>query len=238
MSYRLAAVCLSPILFAQGKHVRRVTPKLPEPAGARRGVEGAGEALRVLIAGDSSAAGVGVEHQSSALSGQLASLLAARCRLSWRLIARNGNKARDVLRDLESTPGEPFDMAIVAVGVNDVTGATSLRRWREEITRLCECLRSRFGVRHIFLICIPPMQTLPTLPQPLAWILGKRAQSLNRAMREWAETSPDCECMQPVFPHEQRIMAADGYHPGPVGYAIWAEQMAAAILAKCSGKDE
>ena len=74
----------APLLLVQGKYVRRVTPKLPEAAGAREGERrlrdaGGGPAsLRVLITGDSSAAGVGTQHQDEALPGQLADALAAR----------------------------------------------------------------------------------------------------------------------------------------------------------------
>jgi hypothetical protein len=60
MVYRLAAVALAPVLLLQGLRVRLVTPRLPEPPGPRAGSAGQGPALRLLIAGDSAAAGVGV----------------------------------------------------------------------------------------------------------------------------------------------------------------------------------
>jgi hypothetical protein len=62
---------LAPLLIWQGLHVRKHALVLPEPAGPRSGTLGSGAPLRLLILGDSSAAGVGVAHQSEALSGQL-----------------------------------------------------------------------------------------------------------------------------------------------------------------------
>jgi hypothetical protein len=63
-------LALSPLLVVQALHTRARVPSLPEAAGAREGVLGRGAvALRLLIAGDSSAAGVGVATQQHALAG-------------------------------------------------------------------------------------------------------------------------------------------------------------------------
>ncbi|MET3217482.1 UNVERIFIED_ORG: hypothetical protein ABIC48_005266 [Burkholderia territorii] len=56
MGYPFAIAALGPLLFAQGRYVRRVTPRLPEAAGPRDGVAGGGPPLRVLAVGDSAAA--------------------------------------------------------------------------------------------------------------------------------------------------------------------------------------
>lgn len=53
MLYPLSTLALGPLLLGQGRYVRRVTPRLPEPEGERQGVIGAGPALRLLILGDS-----------------------------------------------------------------------------------------------------------------------------------------------------------------------------------------
>lgn len=74
MPYRVALAVGLPILWWQGRRVKRDTPRLPEAAGARVGVSGAGQPLRVLILGDSAAAGVGVSHQDQALLGQILAL--------------------------------------------------------------------------------------------------------------------------------------------------------------------
>ena len=60
--YGLLAV-MSPVLWIQGTYVRKVAQRLPEPPGERSGVVGAGPHLRVLITGDSAAAGVGADTQ-------------------------------------------------------------------------------------------------------------------------------------------------------------------------------
>ncbi len=232
MGYQFATIGLGPILLAQGIYVRRVTPRLPEPTGVRHGVEGVGKSLRLLVVGDSAAAGVGADNQVSALSGQLVSALAPHFHLSWRLIAKTGHRVQDVLNHIESAHQETFDVAVVSVGVNDVTGGTSLKKWQEHLGHLCDLLKLKFGIQHVFLSSVPPMQAFPALPTPLGWYLGKRAASLNRVMSDLTERRENCEFVQPAFPLTKEFIAADGFHPGPAAYTKWAEQLAKVIKQK------
>ena len=64
--WRLAAgvFALAPLLVAQALRTRRVTPRLPEAAGERSGTQGEGPRLRLLVLGDSAAAGVGAQMGS------------------------------------------------------------------------------------------------------------------------------------------------------------------------------
>lgn len=66
---KAATLALIPALVLQGWRVKKNTPRLPEPEGRREGQSGSGQALSILIAGDSAAAGVGVATQEDALLG-------------------------------------------------------------------------------------------------------------------------------------------------------------------------
>ena len=231
MRFRTIAIALAPILFAQGFYARRVTPRLPEPPGDRAGCVGAGLPLRLLIAGDSAAAGVGAPDQASALSGRMLAHLAPHRCVTWRLIARTGNTIGDAIAQLGTTPAEPFDVAVVSVGVNDATGGTPARRWLASLQQLAETLTLRFGIGTILLSAIPPMQAFTALPNPLAWYLGGAATRLNDATRRWARARSDCEFVESAFALEPELLAADGFHPGPAAYARWASQLAERVLA-------
>ena len=84
------------------------------------------------------AAGVGATMQSDALSGRLTGLLGASLArpLDWRLVARTGITTREALALLEETPADPFDVAVVALGVNDVTAVRLVPRWLDDVERL------------------------------------------------------------------------------------------------------
>ena len=96
-------LALGPVLLAQAARLRRTAPELPEPGGHRRGLAGRGRtALRLLVVGDSSAAGVGARSQREALAQPLAHTLARRLNGSvrWQLVAESGLTSDGVLQRL------------------------------------------------------------------------------------------------------------------------------------------
>ena len=211
--------------------MRRVTPVLPEPPGPRDGRAGQGPALRLLIVGDSAAAGVGAATQEQALSGQLAARLAQRFELRWKLVAQTGATTRDALQALTDLPRERFDVAVTSLGVNDVTGGRSPTRWIADQARLVGQLRNEFGVERILLSALPPMHRFPALPQPLRAYLGAQARRYNAALRAFAEARDGCTWVPLDLGTEVSLMASDGFHPGAGAYAAWAEQLALRIEA-------
>lgn len=222
-------LALAPLLLAQGLRVRRRALVLPEADGAREGTAGTGAALRLLIVGDSSAAGVGAASQQEALAGQLAARLAARHRVSWRLIARTGATTADTLDRLDATAPARFDIALTALGVNDVTHGVPLRRWLAQQARLRDLLAERFGVAHVVSSGLPPMGQFPALPQPLRAVMGLTARRFDRALAGAVAAAPDATHVAFNLALGPDLMAQDGFHPGPAGYATWAEGLAAAI---------
>ena len=88
------AVALAPLLAAQSAWVRRRALALPEPSGERTGLVGRGPRLRLLVIGDSSAAGVGVDTQDLAWTGISARAMVPRrtmCRICWRPSRTSGS---------------------------------------------------------------------------------------------------------------------------------------------------
>lgn len=229
MRNSLAAIGLSPVLIAQALWVRRATPRLPEPLGERSGVHGSGPLLKLLIAGDSAAAGVGVSRQSEALSGQLVRALGPDFRVSWKLIARTGHRAKDVLAMLEQIPPEKLDVVVTSIGVNDVTHGTSRQTWIERQEKIIRLLLSKFDSPYVILSGIPPMHRFPALPQPLRWYLGSRAKQFNHALKKSVEGCSQCTFVSIDFPLETTYMADDGFHPGTRAYSFWADHLAGII---------
>lgn len=227
--YGLATLGLGPLLMWQGRRVRRDTPRLPEPPGERSGLTGCGPLLRLLILGDSSAAGVGAPHQRMALSGQLTAALAQHHTLQWRLRATTGQTLSDVLQCVAQAPVEHFDVVVVAVGVNDATGRTRMAAWRQGLVRLVKLIQTQHAPRLILMSRLPPVHAFPALPQPLRWYLGWRSKQLSAAKMAVLADHPVCEVAAVEFPIEPSFMAEDGFHPGPPAYAMWARHLASLI---------
>ncbi|RQR66552.1 SGNH/GDSL hydrolase family protein [Burkholderia sp. Bp9125] len=230
---------MAPLLAGQGIYTRAVTPRLPEPQGDRSGRAGNGPPLRLLIAGDSAAAGVGVADQRDALAGQLAASLSPHFDVRWRLVAQTGYTTRDLLTRLEQEGPQPFDVAVLSLGVNDVTGAVRTATWLARQQRLAALLVRRFRVRHVLLSSVPPMHEMRALPQPLRRVLGARARHFNAALAAAVRDWPNCEVLSVALPLHPDALASDGFHPGELAYRHWANQLAARIRARIaiSGTD-
>jgi len=230
-------LALSPLLVAQALRTRARTPRLPEAVGAREGVVGRGATrLRLLIAGDSSAAGVGVTTQQRALSGQLVPLLAARtdAQVHWALWARTGLTTAQTFEMLRDAALPPADLAVVVSGVNDVVDQVPSAHAVRARERIANLLRNRGGVQHVVYCPLPPVHEFPSLPQPLRWIAGADAQRHNRALRHWVAhrhaAAGDVSTLQLDDVHLGRDnMADDGFHPGEPVYRAVAHALAAHI---------
>ncbi len=232
MSLALKLV-LSPLLVAQALRTRARVPRLPEAAGARAGVYGRGSRLRLLVAGDSSAAGVGVDTQDDALCGHLLPLLSARCsaRAEWTLLARSGLTTAQTLELLRDSELPVVDLGIVVTGVNDVVDQVGSMRAVQARDHIANLLRNRAGAQHVVFCPLPPIHQFPALPQPLRWMAGADARPHNRALRDWAAEraarNGDVSTLRLDHVHLGRdTMASDGFHPGKPVYRAVAESLA------------
>ncbi|MDJ0813801.1 MAG: SGNH/GDSL hydrolase family protein [Woeseiaceae bacterium] len=229
MMFYLRSAILAPLLLVQGRRTRSRVPVLPEAPGAREGTAGAGPALRVLVVGDSAAAGVGAGHQDEALLGRLVADLGADFSVTWALHATSGHTTKNALDRLDQLPQQDFDVAVTSLGVNDTISMVSLRGWRRRQARLRALLRDKFNVSALVISGLPPVHRFPALPQPLRWHVGQRAGQLNRALANDVANQPDCRFIDLRISGDVADMAVDGFHPGPPIYAEWARQVAEAI---------
>ena len=222
-------IVLAPLLVAQALGVRRRAPVLPEAAGEREGRAGLGDGppLRLLVAGDSSAAGVGVARQEQAVIGHLVRTLQAQRPgpIEWRLHARTGLDTREVLELLRSAPPPAADVAVVITGVNDVIGQVPVRRALAHRAALADWLLGAGLARHVVFAPLPPMHQFPLLPEPLRRILGADARRHDEALGRWAASRDDVSVARVAIALAAETMASDGFHPGEPVYRACGEAL-------------
>lgn len=234
MVYLLRTITLAPVIVPQGIWTNLRVPTLPEAAGSRRGSAGEGVPLKLLIAGDSAAAGVGVSRQDDALLGQVVTRLASRYRVEFELLAKTGFTTADILQSLDEMEPRHYDVVLTSLGVNDVLALTGRAAWLARQARLRQVLREKFGVRLLVISGLPPVHSFPALPQPLRWHLGSRATEFNDHLAAAVAAEPDVRLVNLRFAADAGMMASDGFHPGPAIYSEWAGRAAEYILA-CDG---
>lgn len=232
MRLRSSGWLLAPVLLGQALYVIARAQRLPEATGPRAGLIGTGPTLRLLIVGDSSAAGVGVETQQEALAGQLAQHLAAHVTLDWQLIAQSGITTAGALGLLDKADAAPFDVAIVALGVNDATRLRGAARFRADHQALARVLRAKFTVGRIIRSAVPPLGEFPFLPRPLRDEIGHRAAVLDQVLKDLSREEIGSAHLPFEQPLNSNMLAQDGFHPGAPLYRLWAAHLAERVMAE------
>lgn len=226
-------LALAPIALPQALWTRRTALRLPPAEGAQSGLAGVGQGgapLRLLLIGESTVAGVGVEAQEVALAGQLAQALSARLGrpVAWRACGENGITAGEACeRLLPLALGEPADLVLLVFGVNDTTHLSSLARWRDSLRALNRALSAR-GEQVVF-TGVPPIQHFSALPWLLRRLLGLRAGLLDAELRRLS-AQEGAQYARLELEFAEAYLARDGYHPSALGYRIWGESLAARLI--------
>ncbi len=221
-----------PLLALQGLWARRRAPRLAPPPGPGRGHwAGAGQALRLVVLGESPAAGVGVAAHTEGLAAQTGRALARRTgrAVEWEAAGENGIRLRACReRLLPAVLERPPDYAVIVLGVNDTTGLTPRRRWRQDYEAL---LRGLLAVTRHAVICagVPPIASFTAVPAPLRHVLGARAQLLDRDIAALVAGMPAVRHLPLPRPLRSEELAADGYHPSALGCRRWGAMLADAM---------
>jgi lysophospholipase L1-like esterase len=235
----ICKMMLGPVLLAQGKKMRRTALRLPEAAGQRTGVilsEGSRSELNLLFVGDSTMAGVGVQHQTAALAFQVSSILAKQLGRSvrWQLVAKSGITTSQAFDFVKGQKLLPADVLVTALGVNDVTSQRTPRQFVADYEALIHVLLPRVGAQFAVVSGLPPLHITPVAPQPLRWYLGRCAHLLDEQLSKWIGSQRNITYVSLQWATDPKEMATDGYHPGESLYRKWASLVAESIASMLS----
>jgi lysophospholipase L1-like esterase len=218
---RVPVFVLAPIVLVQGRALQRRTPRMA-PAAPRSGGSHLPGALRLLVLGDSTAVGTGVEQMADAVAGQLARRLPES--VAWRAVGENGATSAEVReRHLAEALADPADIAVVLVGWNDAMRLRPAAEFGENLDALLDALRKRNPHARLVVVAPPVFGRFAAMPQPLRHALGAHARGLAKvAARIAAEHGA---ILVPGF--DGAHVAADRFHPDAAGYAELAERVRA-----------
>jgi lysophospholipase L1-like esterase len=213
----------APLLIAQGRRLRRDTPRLPDAAQPWQGTLAGPDPLRLLVLGDSTAAGVGADTQDDGLPGNLARELSARTGrgVSWRAVGRNGATSRDLITDyLDDATADSVDIVFLSIGANDALGLRPRWAFGRDIRTLLTRLREVSPL--VLVSSLPAFFRFELLPNPLRWNLYLHSQSLEDAARAVVAGTPGVHMSPPPPPYTEGFFATDLFHPSASGYRDWA----------------
>lgn len=223
----LALLCF-PVVLWQAWRLNHQVLRVPEAKGLSGHVDGIKPALRLLVIGESTSAGVGVEHNEDGLAGHLARALADEHKRSvhWRVIGLNGYTAGETLRKLcPQVAGGSADLVVIVHGFNDTVGWTSPAKWKKDIRKIVSILDTRLHRPDFVLTGIPPFRYFPSLPEPTRSILALRADALELSSKQLADGIRNLKYAELEALPGAEYYCIDGFHPSEQGYGLWARKL-------------
>lgn len=224
-----------PVYLWQGVAVRLRSIRMLPPAGpVRHEIDGVDPAVRLLVVGDSSAAGIGIETTDGLLAVRLAELIAARTgrRVLWRAAGFNSATAGQ-LRDfvVPNLAPEPWTHIVLAVGTNDAKNFHTVGRFKREFGGLIYALKAKWPEARIVWSPVVDMALIPALPRALGRLLEIRASLINRmGERLCLERGVVPASRLPIL-DPRAGFSRDGFHASEAGYRAWAEHLEALVMA-------
>ena len=196
-----------------------------------------GPAIRVALLGDSSAAGYGVDRVEETPGALLASGISEHAdrRVYLRDYAVVGARSPQLAAQIDrALPIEP-DVAVIQIGVNDVTHKTlpaeSVRHLSEGVRRLREA-----GVEVVVGTC-PDLGTVRPIPPPLKQVARMWSRRLAAAqtiavISEGGRTVSLGSILGPEFDAAPAVLfGPDQFHPSAVGYQALTNVVIPSVLA-------
>ena len=208
---------------ARGRELVARAGRLP-----REYTVGEGRLLRMVVLGDSTAAGVGASSLEATLPYRVAVGLGGTIRVTN--LAVSGATLGDVVADQLPRVPQNADLLLVSATANDATKGRSPSDVQDDLRRLIQGLTER-GTKRIVLSTTPNFRTTPALPVLMNRLFGRRAEGMTLMLRRMAVREPNVRLAD--LYHEGTLSeeqyAADGFHPNDAGYTAWAEVFLLAV---------
>lgn len=246
----LLIIPVFPIMYFQAKKIRKDFPDLPE-AENPVGESGKPASKSILIMGESSVAGVGVDVHANGIAGQMAKELAELQgqHFEYHVVAKSGYTAQRVHEKLLSKiPEQQFHMILIGLGGNDTFQTKTPWFWEKHMRILIESLHQRFPDIPIAVTCMPPVHTFTAFSSLLKFFLGGLTKLHGHEIRRMARQLDYLHYFDYVITLEEWIARyeeatqpsdffSDGVHPSALTYRIWGKETARFINEQVLNND-
>jgi lysophospholipase L1-like esterase len=183
--------------------------------------------VSVACAGDSTLTGPGLEHPEQTWIRLALRSVAHERHVTLQSFAIGGSCVADVLdRQLDPLLAAAPDVAVVAVGSNDVLRWTPLRELELEFGLLATLLSEH--VPRVVIGGVGDLGALARVPAPLSNVITVRARRVDRVIRRVCANFPnvsyvDVSSTDGAFRSGGRhVFTADLFHPNHYGHELWA----------------
>lgn len=232
----LRVIPFVPLLLIQAKRVKRNIPSLPD-AVEPEGLEdiGAEKTLRVLVLGESTVAGIGVEKHKDGLTGNIAKGLSKKLNVnvSWKAYGRSGYTAKRICTETvpEMIP-EKVDFIAIALGGNDAFELNTPWGWKRDARKLVDALNEKFPDAKIAFTHLPPIKEFTAFTPRMQWAIGTLVEMFGELLHKEIDHMPNANYQHQIVGlsswREQagqelppEAFFSDGVHPSQLNFELW-----------------
>jgi len=239
--FLLLSLPLFPILYFQGKRLRKNIVRLPEAKGIKGTIEGGKPALNLLFLGESTIASVGARLMENGMPGRAAHWLNQKTgqTINWHVTAKSGYTAKRVEHKLLAhIPEGEFDYCVVGLGGNNTFALSSPNRWETDMQSLMIALSLKMPDTELVLCNMPPVGQFPAFTKLMQLIPGNIVKMYEPANRRLAQQFDKVHYIDQPIRLEDWIgktesatsawdfFCADGVHPSELTYDLWGKEVA------------
>jgi len=243
-----AFICLPllPILYFDGKKIRKNIPILPE-AKEPFGVANAEfkKKLNIICVGESTIAGVGADYHKNAFSGSLANELSLQLNasISWKVYAKSGYTVKRISEKIiPKIEEKTADLIVIGIGGNEAFTLNSPKKFKKQIILLIDELQEKFPNTPILFTNMPPIKGFTAFTKTIKFVVGNLVEILGSALEKTVKNDST------VFYNSEIITLknwkkrnnlqgsisdffSDGVHPSQLAYQVWGKEMASFIVS-------
>ena len=180
--------------------------------------------LRILIAGDSTGVGVGAKDNRESIAGRIG---AAYPSADIANIAHSGDTLADLEKVLRAKASGKYDIVLLQIGANDITGRTTYADIRAALTRVLS--RAHQLGNKVVVMTSGDVGLSPAFMWPLSAYFDHRTRETRKIFIEETGAVPGTvyidlfrEPLDEIFITDvPRYYASDRFHPSGDGYAVW-----------------
>ncbi|PQJ81193.1 SGNH/GDSL hydrolase family protein [Polaribacter glomeratus] len=242
----LISIPLLPLMYFQGKNIRKSVPQLPEAKEPKGFVNGNfNKTINILSIGESTIAGVGVDYHKNGFTGTLATTLstALKSNINWRVYAKSGYTVKQVcskiIPKIEETTA---DIIVIGMGGNDAFTLNSPKKWISDINKLIDLLQHKYPKTPIIFTNMPPIKEFPAFTKTIKFVIGNLVEILGKelnnniknkenvfyydeiiTLKEWSKKHS-------VTDSNPKTYFSDGVHPSLLTYQIWGKEIGEFIV--------
>ncbi len=178
---------------------------------------------RILIAGDSTAVGVGAARPEESVAGRFGT---ENPNAEIINISRSGKRIHELREELNRLPAQKFTLVVLMIGGNDIVHLTDLRLVEADLTALLTMAKKMSPV--VLVVHSGNIGAAPLFPWPVGLFYTSRTRKIRaiyiQKTQELGAIYVDLfkERHDDIFlSNPEKYYLPDRFHPSSDGYAVW-----------------